>query len=101
MLKLRYAPPNIANFCLHSSTTEKNCPFTESDKHLLSKAMIGRRLIVITREALVKETHIHKSTIFCKSVVGIKARQLCPFQYANLCLHESTRDKSLMQICKG
>ena len=37
MLKLGSTLPNLANICLHSSNSAEFCPFTESDKNLLSK----------------------------------------------------------------
>ena len=37
MLKLGCTLPNLANICLHKSTTAKFCPFTENDKDFLAK----------------------------------------------------------------
>ena len=37
MLKLGCALPNVANICLHKSTSAKFYPFTKTDKDLLQK----------------------------------------------------------------
>ena len=50
--------------CLHTSTSAKCHPFTESDKDLLSKVredMLGGPSIVFTRKAVIDKTHIRKS----------------------------------------
>ena len=57
-----------------SSTSAKFYHCTESDKDLLSKIRedkAGRPSIVLTRKAVVDETHISKSKKVCKSNVGI------------------------------
>ena len=41
--------------------------------------MVGGPSIVFTRKAVVDETFIRNSGIFCKSIVGIDASQLYPF----------------------
>ena len=41
MLKRGYSLPNLANFCLHKSTTAKIYRFTESDRDLLDKIREG------------------------------------------------------------
>ena len=82
ILKLGCILPNIAKICLLKSTNAKFHPFTESDKDLLDKIredMVGGPSIVFTREAVVDETFIRDSTIWCKSIVGIDASQLYPF----------------------
>ena len=82
MLKLGCTLPNLANICLHKSTDPKFYPFTESDKDLLEKTredMVGGPSIVFTRKAVVDKTFIRKSTILCKSIVGIDASQLYPY----------------------
>ena len=82
MLKLGCTLPNLANNCLHKSTDSKFYPFTESDKDLLEKMredMVGGPSIVFTREAVVDETFIRKSSDLCKSIVGIDASQLYPY----------------------
>ena len=79
-LKFGCISPNLANNWLHSSTSAKFCPFTKSDKNLLSKVqkdMVGGPSEVFTRKAVVVvETHICKSTNVCRSVVGKDASQL-------------------------
>ena len=75
-LKLGCTLPNLANVCLHNSTDLKFYPFTESDEDLLEKirkGMVGGPSIVFTREAVVVETFIRKSSNLCKSVVDIDA----------------------------
>ena len=82
MLKLGYTIPKRANICLHSSTSAKFCPFTESDRDFPSKVqedMVGGPSMVFTRKPLVDETHIPKSTIVCELIVGIDASQLYPY----------------------
>ena len=79
MLKLRCTLPNLANICLHKSTSAKFYPFTEADKDLLQKIredMVGGPSIVFTRKAVVDETFIGNSGNICKSIVGIDVSQL-------------------------
>ena len=79
MLELWRTLPNLSIDCPHSSTSTKYYPFTEGDKNLLSKVrdnMVGGPSIVFTRKGVVDETHIHKPTNICKSIVGIGASQL-------------------------
>ena len=81
VLKLGCTLPNLANICLHKSTSAKFYPFTESDKNLLQKIredMVGEPSIVFTRKAVVDETFIRNSRNLCKSIVGIDASQLYP-----------------------
>ena len=69
MLKLGCTLPNLANICLHRSTSAKFYPFTETDKDLLQKIredMVGGPSIVFTRKAVVDETFIRKSEKICK-----------------------------------
>ena len=82
MLKLGCTLPNLANNCLHKSTSAKVYPFTETDKDLLQKIredMVGGPSIVFTHKAVVDETFIRNSEIICKSIVGIDASQLYPY----------------------
>ena len=82
MLKLGCTLPNLANMCLHKSTDAKFYPFTEGYKDLLEKIrddVVGGPTIVFTREAVVNETFVRKSTNICKSIVGIDASQLYPY----------------------
>ena len=82
MLKLGCTFPNLANICLHKSTSAKFYPFTETDKALLQKIredMVGRPSIVFTRKAVVDETFIRNSGNICKSIVGIDASELYPY----------------------
>ena len=82
MLKLGCTLPNLANICLHKSTSAKFYPFTETDKDLLEKIrtdMVGGPSIVFTRKAKVGETNIRKSENLCQSIVGIDASQLYPY----------------------
>ena len=82
MLKLGCTLPNLANICLHKSTSAKFYPFNETDKDLLQKIredMVGGPSIVFTRKAVVDETFIRNSENVCKSIVGIDASQLYPY----------------------
>ena len=82
MLKLGCTLPNLANICLHKSTSAKFYPFTETDKDLLQKIredMVGGPSVVFTRKAVVDETFIRNSENICKSNVGIDASQLYPY----------------------
>ena len=79
MLELGCTLPNLANNCLHKPIDSNFYPFTESDKDLLKKireAMVVGPCIVFTREAVVDETFIRKSSNLCKSIVGIDTKQL-------------------------
>ena len=81
-LKLGCTLPNLANICLHKSSSAKFYPFTETDKDLLQKIredMVGGLSIVFTRKAVVDETFIRNSENICKSIVGIDASQLYPY----------------------
>ena len=82
MLKLSCTLPNLANICLHKSTDAKFYPLTEGDKDILEdirENVIGGPSILFTREAVVDETFIRKSTNICKSIVRIDASQLYPY----------------------
>ena len=81
-LELGCTIPNLANICLHKSTESKIHRFTESDKDMLEKIredMVGGPSIVFTRKAVVDETFNRKSSILCKSFVGIDVSQLYPY----------------------
>ena len=82
MLKLGCTLPNLANICLHKSTSAKFYPYTETDKDLLQKIredMVGGPSIVFTRKAVVDETFVRNSENICKYIVGIDASQLYPY----------------------
>ena len=82
MLNLGCTLRNLANICLHKSTSAKFYPFTETDKDLLQKIrgdMVGGPSIVFTRKAVVDEIFIRNSENICKSIVGIDAGQLYPY----------------------
>ena len=82
MLKLGCTLPNLANICLHKSSSAKFYPFTETDEDLLQKTredMIPDPSMVFTRRAVVNETFIRSARIICKSIVGIDASQLSPY----------------------
>ena len=56
MLKLGCTLPNLANNCLHNSTSAKTYPFKESDKDLLSKGredMVGAPSRTFTHKIVV------------------------------------------------
>ena len=56
MLNLGCTLPNLANICLHKSTSAKFYPFTETDKDLLQKIrkdMVGGPSIIFTRKTVV------------------------------------------------
>ena len=87
MLKLGCSLPNLANICLHKSTSAKFYPFTETEKDLLQKirdVMVGGPSIIFTRKAVVDETFIRISENFCKSIVGIDESQLYPYSMCQL-----------------
>ena len=82
MLKLGCTLPNLANICLHKSTDAKIYPLTEGDKDLLEKIrenVVGGPSVVFTRQAIVDETFIRKSTNSSKSIVGVDASQAYPY----------------------
>ena len=81
MLKFACSLPNLANICLHCATNANFYPFTESHKDFLLKVweyLVAGPSIVFTRQVVVDETHIRKSTNVCKSIVRIDASQLYP-----------------------
>ena len=89
MLKPGCTIPNQGVNCRHSSTSAKFCPITESDKVLVSKVredMVEGPSIVFTHKAVVDETQNCKTTIVCKSIVGIDASQLHPCSLCQLML---------------
>ena len=82
MLKLGCTLPNLANICLHKSTSANFYPFTETDKNLLQKVredMEGGPPIVFTRKAVVNEFFIRNSGKNFESFVGIDSSQLYPY----------------------
>ena len=82
MLKLGCTIPNLANICLHKSTSAKFYSFTETDNDLLQRIgedMIGGPSIVFTRKAVVDKTFIRNSRNIWRSVVGTNASQLYPY----------------------
>ena len=82
MLMLGCTLPNLANICLHKSTSAKVYSFTETDKDLLLKTredMVCGPSIVFTRKAVVDETFIRDSGKNCKPIVGLDASQLYPY----------------------
>ena len=82
MLKPGCTLLNLANICLHKSTSAKFYPITETNKDLLQKIredMVDGPSIAFTRKAVVDETFIWNSENICKSIVGIDASQLYPY----------------------
>ena len=82
MVKLECTLPDLANICLHKSTTAKFYPFKKSDKDLMEKileGMLGGHSTVFTRQVAVDETLIQHSTILCKIFVGFDASERYPF----------------------
>ena len=82
MLKLGCKLLNMANICLHKSTSAKIYPFAETDKDLLQKNrkdMVGGASIVFTRKAVVDKTFIQISANDRKSIVGVDASHLYPY----------------------
>ena len=81
-LKFGCILPNLADNCMHKSKDSKFYHFTEIDKELLKNIredMVGGASIVFTRKAVADDTFNRKSTILCKSFVGIDASQLYPY----------------------
>ena len=93
MLKLGCTLPNLANICLHKSTSAKFYPFTETHKNLLQKIredLVGGLSIVFTYKAVIDKNFIRSSGNLCKSIVGIDASQLYPYSmsaHANRTIH--------------
>ena len=80
MLMLGFTPPNLANICLHTSTSANFNPFTETDKDLLQKIredMVDDPSNVYTSKAVIDKTFTRNSRTKCNSNVGIDASQLC------------------------
>ena len=62
--KLACTLPNLANICLHKSTSAKFYPFTETNKEMLQKFredMVCGSSIVFKRKAVVDESFIRNS----------------------------------------
>ena len=79
MFMLGCTLPNLANICLHKSTSANFYPITETDKDLLQKIrkdMVGGPSIFFMCKAAVDETFIRDSRSFCKPIDGIDASQL-------------------------
>ena len=104
MLKLGCTLPNLANICLHKSTSAKFYPFTETDKDLLQKIredMVGGLSIVFTRKAVVDETFILLQLLQRKNFVNLLLAltqvscilNLC----VSLCQQNYTRDGNMTQ----
>ena len=82
MLKLGCILLNLANICLHNSTSAKLYPTIGREKKQLSKIwedMVGGQPIVFTGKVVVDETHICKSTNVFKAIVGKDASQYHPY----------------------
>ena len=92
MLKLGCTLPNLANICMHKSTSAKFYPITEAHKNLLQKIrdLVGGPSIVFTCKAVIDRNFIRNSGNLCKSIVGIDASQLYPYSmsaHANKTIH--------------
>ena len=82
--------PFLAKIFRHNFAAAKFQSSTEGDEDLLKKNrddILGGLFLVLTRNAVVDETIICKSSKFCKSDVGIDASDFQPF---SLCLPIST-----------
>ena len=88
MLKLGCILLNLANVCLHSSTSAKFHLFTEGDEDLLSKVrenMVGGPSLVCARKATVDEIHIRKSTnVFANRFLELMLADFTLTQCVNL-----------------
>ena len=92
MLKLGGTLPKLADICLHKSTDSKFYLFTEWDQDLLEKIredVVGGPSIVFTRKTVVDETFIRKTSILCKSTVGIDTSQPMPTGLNTRCEYDS------------
>ena len=73
-LTIGFILPSLANFCLQKSVVTKFYPFTGETKDLLEKVredVFGGPSVVFTREAVVDETFLRKSTnmlIYCRDL---------------------------------
>ena len=93
MLKLGCTLPNLANICLHKSTSAKFYPFTETDKDLLQKIredMVGGPSIVFTPKAVADETFIQNSRNFKEEFRCTEMLCLCSKTY---CRYDSNSNK--------
>ena len=98
MLKLGCTLPNLANICLHRSTSAKFYPFNETDEDLSQKIredMVGGLSIVFTPRAVVDETFIRSSRNLRKSIVGIDASQLYPY---SMCTRDGNMTQNLLDL---
>ena len=82
MLKFECALPNVANMCLHSSTSANLILSHKTNDDLLPKlreVMVRLPSMVFTRKVVVDQTHMRNATSVCKSIVGMYASQRYPY----------------------
>ena len=102
MLTLWCTFPNLANICLHKSTSAEFYPFTETDKDLLQKIredMVGGPSIVFTRKAVVDESFI-RNLIFVNLLLALMQVNCILILCASPCQKDYTRDGNVTQNLK-
>ena len=100
MLKLGCTLPNLANICLHKSTSAKIYPFTETDKDLLQtirEDMVGGPSIVSTRKAVVDEILSGIQEIFVNLLLALTQVRCILILCASPCQQVYTRDGNITQ----
>ena len=100
MLKLGCTLQNMANFCLHKSTSAKFYSFTETHKDLLQKIweeMVGDPAIVFTRKTVVDETFKRNSRNIWKFLLALTQASFVPILCVSPCQQDYTRDENMTQ----
>ena len=96
--------PNLANICLHKSTSVKFFPFTKTHKDLLQKIredMVGGPSIVSTRKAVVDETFIRNSKKFVSLLLAMTQASFILILCVSPCQQHYTRDGNMTQNLIG
>ena len=94
MLKLGCTLPNLANFCLHKSTSAKFYPFTETGKNWMQKIredMVGCPSIVFTRKAVVDKSFIRIQEKFVNLLLALTQARFILILCVSPCQQDYTR----------
>ena len=104
MLKLENTLPNLANNCLHKSTSANFFPVTEVDKDFpknVRQYMIGEPSKAFARKTVVVETLIRQSSNIYKKLSELKSTNFSRTLCVNPCRQDFSLDTISTKICKG
>ena len=104
LLKLGCTLPNLANVCLHKSTSATFYPLTKTDKYLLQKIgedMVGGPSIVFTRKAVVDETFIRNSRKIVNRLLALTQASFILIFCVNPCQQDYARDGNMTENLTG